>query len=47
MVKELITTTLLCVAIVLIALGIHASNLILCGIGGFCVGTYNSIINKK
>lgn len=45
--KEIITTILLCTAIVLIATGIHAGNLILCGIGGFGAGLYNSIINKE
>ncbi len=44
--KEYLTTILLCVAIVLVAFGIHTSDLILAGIGGFLVGVYNVIIHK-
>ena len=45
--KEIVTTSLFCVAIVLISVGIHIDNLILCCVGGFIAGLYNSIINKK
>jgi len=41
------TTMLLSVAILLIAIGIHIDNLILVGIGGFLVGIYNSMIQKR
>ena len=41
------TTILLSVSIILIAIGIHIDNLILVGIGGFLVGIYNSMIQKR
>lgn len=46
MTKLLITTTLLVLSIVLIAIGVNTDNNILSVIGGFCAGIYNSIIIK-
>lgn len=45
--KWYLTTILLCVAIILITLGIHTNNFILAGIGGFIVGVYNAMIHKR
>lgn len=46
--KMYLTTILLSAAITLITLGIHTSNFILAGIGGFIIGVYNAIIiNEK
>ena len=41
------TTILLCVAIVLIAIGIHINNIILVSIGGGLAGVYDSMIQTK
>ena len=41
------TTILLSVSILLIAIGIHIDNLILIGIGGFLIGIYNSMIQRR
>lgn len=45
--KRYLTTALLCVAIVLIALGIHTNSLILVGIGGALSGLYNAMMYKQ
>lgn len=45
--KMYLTSFLLCIAIVLIALGIHINNSILAVIGGFFAGIYNAIIYYK
>ena len=45
--KMYLTTILLCVAIVLITLGIHTNNFILVGIGGFLTGVYNAMVYYK
>ena len=45
--KWYLTTILLCVAIILITLGIHTNNFILAGIGGFIVGVYNTIMHRQ
>lgn len=45
--KMYLTTILLCVAIILITLGIHTNNLILIGIGGFLAGVYNAMMHKR
>lgn len=48
--EGVLTSILLCAAIMLIALGIHTNNIILTGIGGLLVGFYNAImqmIHKK
>ena len=42
-----LATLLLCIAIVLIAFGIHVHNSILVVIGGFLVGVYNAMIYYK
>ena len=44
--KMFLSTILLCVAIILIAFGIHTNNHILGGIGGFFVGVYNSMMHE-
>lgn len=45
--KMYLTTILLCVAVWLIAFGIHTNNFILVGIGGFLAGVYNAMIYYK
>lgn len=45
--KIYLTTILLCVAIILITLGIHTNNFIPVGIGGFLAGVYNAMIYYK
>lgn len=45
--KMYLTTILLCVAIMLIAFGIHTANVILAGIGGIFAGVYNAMIYKQ
>lgn len=46
--KMYLATILLCIAIVLIALGVQINNLILLCIGGFLTGIYNAMVyNKK
>ena len=40
------TTIILCSAIMLMSFGIHISNFILVGIGGFLVGVYNAMTHK-
>jgi hypothetical protein len=44
--KKSLATVLLCIAIILITLGIHTNNFILAGIGGFFAGVYNAIMLK-
>lgn len=45
--KKYLTTALLCVAIVLIGIGIHTNSLILIGIGSSLLGFYNAMIYSK
>jgi len=45
--KGYLTTVLLCIAIVLIATGIHTNCLILVVIGGVLAGVYNAMIYKQ
>lgn len=45
--KLFLTTILLGVAIILIAVAIHTNDAICACIGGFLVGIYNAIINKR
>lgn len=45
--KMYLTFILLCVAIILITLGIHTDNFIPVGIGGFIVGVYNAMMHKR
>lgn len=45
--KETITTALLCLAIGLMAIGVHINNLPFIFIGGFICGVYNTFINEK
>ena len=45
--KKHLTTILLCVAILLIAFGIHISNIIVACIGGALAGAYNAMITKR
>ena len=45
--KIYLTTLLLCVAVLLIAFGIHTNNFILVGIGGSLAGAYNAMIYQK
>lgn len=45
--KMYLTAFLLCIAIQLIALGIHTNNSILVVIGAFIAGVYNAIIYYK
>lgn len=47
MMKMYLTTILLCVAIILITLGIHTNNFIIAGIGGVIAGVYNAMIYYK
>lgn len=47
MIKSLITTILLALSIVLVAIGINTDNNILIAIGGICTGIYNGIITKR
>ena len=42
-----LTTILLGAAIALITLGIHTTNLVFIGIGGFLVGVYNAMVYYK
>jgi hypothetical protein len=44
--ERFLTTILLCVAIILIAFGIHTNNLIIEGVGGFFAGIYNAMLYK-
>jgi uncharacterized protein involved in cysteine biosynthesis len=44
--KMYLTTILLCIAIILIAAGIHTNNLIFTAIGGFLAGIYNEMMHK-
>ena len=44
--RKYLTTVLLCVAIPLIAIGIHISNLILAGIGASLVGVYQAMMHE-
>lgn len=45
--KVYLTTILLCVAIILITLGIHTDNIIVTIIGGALTGVYNAMIYKQ
>ena len=45
--KMYLTTILLCVAIILITLGIHTNNFIVTSIGGGFAGAYNAMIYKQ
>lgn len=45
--REFIMISLLCLAIVFIAMGVHTNNLIIAGIGGLFCGIYNGMIIKK
>jgi len=45
--KGFITTILLCVAIILICLGLSEHNVIIAMIGGAFCGIYNASINEK
>lgn len=45
--KELITTLLLALSIILISLGMCEHNIIMAVLGGFFCGIYNSIMNNK
>ncbi len=43
----MISTALLSLAVVLVAIGIHTNNILIVFLGGFTCGFYNSFINKK
>ena len=45
--KGYLTTILLCVAIMLIALGTHTDNIIITSIGGALAGGYNAMVYKQ
>lgn len=45
--KMCLTTIILCTAIILIAFGIHTSNIIIVSIGGALVGVYNTMIYEQ
>jgi len=45
--RKYITTILLSLSIVFIAIGIHASNLIVVAVGGLFCGVYNGMLFKK
>ena len=42
-----LTTILLCIAILLIATGIHTDNIIITSIGGVLAGGYNAMIQTR
>lgn len=45
--REYIMTSLMCISIVLIVIGIHSNYLIIAAIGGAFCGIYNGMLFKK